>query len=385
MWGPAAFTGDLAETYEDAPGGSRRVRYYDKSRMEDNAWREPDAPWHVTNGLLVVELMRGRLQTGDDDFQPRRPSLANIAGDPDDPAAPVYATLALVAGASPLDDGAPVVQTLARNGAVGASQSAAAWGVTAGPLSPETGHRVASVFWEFMNASGPVSVDGGLVSAPLFENPYYATGLPITEAYWTTVRVGGEPREVLAQAFERRVLTYTPGNPDGWQVEAGNVGQHYHAWRYDNPDFAQVTVTGSDGAQQLFVEVADTQPLRQCGLMHRYSMLEHQAMLFVFAADATGGFWNRNTEIPLQLAWIAADGTLLGLSNMLAADRESASYPVVYPPPGPYRYVIEANAGWFTANGFGAGDTVDLSAAIAHGSQGAVPICAALGYEERAS
>ena len=28
------------------------------------------------------------------------------------------------------------------------------------------------------------------------------------------------------------VLTYTPGNPPGWEVEAGNVGSHYHQWRY---------------------------------------------------------------------------------------------------------------------------------------------------------
>jgi len=34
------------------------------------------------------------------------------------------------------------------------------------------------------------------------------------------------------QVFERRVLTYTPGNPPGWDVEAGNVGLHYYEWRY---------------------------------------------------------------------------------------------------------------------------------------------------------
>jgi hypothetical protein len=46
------------------------------------------------------------------------------------------------------------------------------------------------------------------------------------------VRVDGVERLVLVQAFERRVLTYTPSNPDGWRVEAGNVGQHYYEWRY---------------------------------------------------------------------------------------------------------------------------------------------------------
>jgi hypothetical protein len=37
---------------------------------------------------------------------------------------------------------------------------------------------------------------------------------------------------VFIQAFERRVLTYTPGNPPGFAVEFGNIGQHYYLWRY---------------------------------------------------------------------------------------------------------------------------------------------------------
>jgi hypothetical protein len=40
------------------------------------------------------------------------------------------------------------------------------------------------------------------------------------------VKVGGTYKVVLVQIFERRVLTYTPDNSPGWQVEAGNVGQH---------------------------------------------------------------------------------------------------------------------------------------------------------------
>ena len=40
---------------------------------------------------------------------------------------------------------------------------------------------------------------------------------------------------MLVQAFERRLLTYVPGNPPGWQVEAGNVGRHYYEWRYGAP------------------------------------------------------------------------------------------------------------------------------------------------------
>ena len=84
-----------------------------------------------------------------------------------------------------------------------------------------------------MNSSGLI-LDAGVnyINGQLFENPYYATGLPISGAYWANVKVGGAQTDVLIQVFERRVLTYTPGNSPGWQVEAGNVGLHYFNWRY---------------------------------------------------------------------------------------------------------------------------------------------------------
>ncbi|HUG14673.1 MAG TPA: ScyD/ScyE family protein, partial [Thermomicrobiales bacterium] len=66
--------------------------------------------------------------------------------------------------------------------------------------------------------------------------PFYAVGYPITEAYWAEVRVGGTTKWVLIQCFERRCLTYTPDNSAGWQVEAGNVGQHYYRWLQEHDD-----------------------------------------------------------------------------------------------------------------------------------------------------
>lgn len=109
----------------------------------------------------------------------------------------------------------------------------AEYGVTAVTPVAETNHTVASPFWEFMTSEAQVWEEDNLQTAQLFENPFYATGLPITEAYWTTVKVAGVEQNVLVQAFERRVLTYTPSNPAGWQVELGNVGLHYYFWRYE--------------------------------------------------------------------------------------------------------------------------------------------------------
>ena len=132
----------------------------------------------------------------------------------------------------------------------------------------------------------------------------------------------------------------------------------------------------SGGTAKLSVEVADTPELQQCGLMHRLSMPADQAMIFIFANDYRGQFYNRNTFIPLSLAWIASDGRILGFSELVSVKPEDT--PQVnsfYDAPGPSRYVIEANQGWFKQAGVQVGDRADVSEAVKAGSQGAVPIC----------
>ncbi len=234
MWGPGPFTGPLGEPYAEAAGGVRLVQYFDKTRMElTDPAADPRSPWYVTTGLLAKELVTGQLQLGQDTFEAHPPADVNIAGDADDPDGPTYATFSGLLGAPPLATGQIVTQTVDRGGTVGQNLELAAYGVTAAYLVPETNHTVASVFWAFMTSAGLVYQDGGYQEARLFENPFYATGFPLTEPYWMRIRIGGVQRWVLVQVFERRVLTYTPDNPEGWKVEAGNVGRHYYAWRYE--------------------------------------------------------------------------------------------------------------------------------------------------------
>ena len=234
MWGPGPFTGAMGEPYREAPGGIRLVQYFDKTRMElTDPAADPRSPWYVTNGLLAKELVTGQLQLGQDTFESHSPAAVNVAGDADDPDGLTYASFSTLLGAAPLPVGELITHTLDRAGVVAENPELAAYGVTAAYLVPETNHAVASVFWEFMNSTGLVYENGQRVEARLFQNPFYATGFPLTEAYWTRIRVGGVQRWVLVQVFERRVLTYTPDNPEGWRVEAGNVGRHYYAWRYE--------------------------------------------------------------------------------------------------------------------------------------------------------
>lgn len=232
MWGPEPLIDPLLERYAQSPGGWREVQYFDKTRMEiNNPLADESDGWYVTNGLLAKELITGSLQIGDTTFEQHAPANVNIAGDLDS-AAPTYAAFRPLMSARPLREGEPIVGFIDSTGRVNDDAGLASFGVVAARYVQLTNHTVASVFWDFMNSTGLVSRGSQLVDDRLFDNPYYATGYPITEAYWATVAVGGVRRTVLTQVFERRVLTYTPENPDGWKVEAGNVGLHYFLWRY---------------------------------------------------------------------------------------------------------------------------------------------------------
>ncbi|CAN5826445.1 hypothetical protein BH23CHL2_BH23CHL2_08980 [soil metagenome] len=228
------FTDGLSEQYEEGPFGRRLVQYCDKSRMEitdPNA--DPNSVWYVTNGLLVVELVTGRMQVGHNAFIERQPAVVNTAGDPDDPDGPTYATFATVVDVPPLPLGSVIDQGINRAGqVVTKSQQLRNQAVTVGYIDQITNHGIAAPFWDFMNSSGPVYQDGEYLDALLFLDPFFPGGRPIAEPYWAMVRVAGVQQLVLIQCFERRVMTYTPQNEPNWRVEAGNVGRHYYAWRY---------------------------------------------------------------------------------------------------------------------------------------------------------
>ncbi|TVR73414.1 MAG: hypothetical protein EA415_07825 [Sphaerobacteraceae bacterium] len=244
MWGPSPNTTVLSEAYLEHATGMRSVQYWDKSRMEIN---DPNTDstdqWYVTNGLLARELMTGNMQFGDNEFQQYDPADVHVAGDPDG-GAPSYAVFGELMDVRSFPPGMqlpsePITQTVDSSGAIGNETSLATYDVRAAHYSPLTDHYIASVFWDFMHLTGPIayhSPDGEMFTdGRLFEDPFYAAGLPLTEPYWVYATVDDFDQWVLVQAFERRILTYTPGNEPGWRVEAGNVGQHYYIWRYGEP------------------------------------------------------------------------------------------------------------------------------------------------------
>lgn len=118
---------------------------------------------------------------------------------------------------------------------------------------------------------------------------------------------------------------------------------------------ATVVVSDDEGGRtELTVEVPRTHEEFSRGLMFREDLPEDRGMLFLFAEDTATGFWMKDTFIPLSIAFIAVDGTILTIQEMEPFSTE------VHRPSGPYRYALEVNQGWFQCQGFETGDQVEI-------------------------
>jgi len=131
----------------------------------------------------------------------------------------------------------------------------------------------------------------------------------------------------------------------------------------DGDATATIVVIGGDEGDgvELTVELARTAGERSRGLMLREELAEDGGMLFVFPGDTEAGFWMKDTSVPLSIAFIAEDGTILDIQEMEPLSED------VHRPPEPYRYALEVNQGWFEEQGFGTGDRVEIPEEVTEG------------------
>jgi hypothetical protein len=105
------------------------------------------------------------------------------------------------------------------------------------------------------------------------------------------------------------------------------------------------------------VEVADDDGERQVGLMNRESLPADAGMIFLFEADSSGGFWMKNTLIPLSIAFVDSGGTILRILDMEPCEADPCE---VYDPGVFYRSALEVNKGAFDRLGVEEGDRLRL-------------------------
>jgi uncharacterized membrane protein (UPF0127 family) len=110
----------------------------------------------------------------------------------------------------------------------------------------------------------------------------------------------------------------------------------------------------------LSVDIVTTFESRARGLMYRRVLPEDAGMLFVFEDDGTGGFWMKNTLIPLSIAFVDKTWHIVDIKDMkVAPDPENGPFDI-YAPSKPYRYALEVNQGYFARKGISAGARLEL-------------------------
>ncbi len=103
------------------------------------------------------------------------------------------------------------------------------------------------------------------------------------------------------------------------------------------------------GMHVIEAELAVTPTQQQTGMMFRTTMGTNEGMLFVNDDAAVRCFWMRNTLLPLSIAFVADDGTIVNIADM--QPRSEASHCSAKP----VRFALEMNQGWFAKRGINAG------------------------------
>jgi len=105
----------------------------------------------------------------------------------------------------------------------------------------------------------------------------------------------------------------------------------------------------SVGIHVITAEIASTPQSRTIGLMMRERLEPNHGMVFVFEDKSQHCFWMRNTLIPLSIAFIDDDGTIVNIADMAPKSEASTC------PQRPVRYALEMDQGWFAKRGVTAG------------------------------
>jgi uncharacterized membrane protein (UPF0127 family) len=99
------------------------------------------------------------------------------------------------------------------------------------------------------------------------------------------------------------------------------------------------------GMHLITAELADDDRERMVGLMFRDKLAPNHGMLFDFKGKSVHCMWMRNTLIPLSVAYLDDDGTIVNIEDMAPKTEDShcAKKPV--------RFALEMDRGWFAQRG----------------------------------
>jgi uncharacterized membrane protein (UPF0127 family) len=113
------------------------------------------------------------------------------------------------------------------------------------------------------------------------------------------------------------------------------------------------------------IDIADTEPVRDRGLMFRDHLAPNEGMIFVFPESGYYPFWMKNTLIPLDMLWLDAQSRIVSIARSVPPCKADPC--PSYPPDANASYVIEVVSGFSRQHGLKVGDVVKLEGVPAKG------------------
>jgi len=114
---------------------------------------------------------------------------------------------------------------------------------------------------------------------------------------------------------------------------------------------SSVHTTGEFGGVSLRIEYAITDGQKEKGLSGRENVPGDYGMLFVFQKDGSYGFWMKDMLVPIDMFWLDDKGQVISIVENVA----TSSYPNVFYPSVPARYVLETVSGFARAHSIATG------------------------------
>jgi len=118
--------------------------------------------------------------------------------------------------------------------------------------------------------------------------------------------------------------------------------------------FAALEIGFEGKNAKLNLIISNTDAARRRGLMNQAHLEENTGMLFIWPSSKKQCMWMKNTSLPLSVAYLSSDGSILEIYDMVPFSEDSVcSMQNV-------RMALEVNQGWFASNKISVGDKINL-------------------------
>ena len=119
--------------------------------------------------------------------------------------------------------------------------------------------------------------------------------------------------------------------------------------KYQRSDLSQPSPSQGEGKgevirigdKEIFIEIANTDASRTQGLSGRASLASHTGLLFIFDEPGQYGFWMKDMHFPIDIIWIDENWLVVGVEREVAPN----TFPQIFEPISPIKYVLEINSG----------------------------------------